>query len=100
MTHIRRAASPPRSFPLAGGAAFAHVTLETEGTPGLHLQGRPAGQATAARSKPTTAIRVKIPEGVIAAKPMPKPGWRLTTVKGEVREDLRLLRHAAGRGRD
>ena len=31
--------------------------------------------------KPTTAIRVQIPEGVIAVKPMPKPGWQLATVK-------------------
>ena len=33
--------------------------------------------------KPTTAIRVKIPEGVIAVKPMPKPGWQLATTKGK-----------------
>src|SRR5699024_7256548 len=31
----------------------------------------------------TTAIRVKIPEGVIAVKPMPKPGWKLTTKEGD-----------------
>ncbi|TGE02341.1 DUF1775 domain-containing protein [Methylobacterium nonmethylotrophicum] len=30
----------------------------------------------------TTAVTVTIPEGVIAAKPMPKPGWQLATVKG------------------
>ncbi|NVO07620.1 MAG: YcnI family protein [Rhodoferax sp.] len=27
----------------------------------------------------TTAIRVRIPEGFAGAKPMPKPGWTLTT---------------------
>ena len=32
--------------------------------------------------QPTTRIRVQIPDGVIAAKPMPKPGWTLETVKG------------------
>ena len=31
--------------------------------------------------KPTVAIRVQIPEGVIAAKPM--PGWKLDKVKGK-----------------
>ena len=31
----------------------------------------------------TTAIRVRIPEGVIGVKPMPKPGWTLTTVTGK-----------------
>lgn len=30
----------------------------------------------------TTAIRVQIPEGVIAVKPMPKAGWALTTTRG------------------
>jgi periplasmic copper chaperone A len=30
---------------------------------------------------PTTAIRVQIPEGVIAVKPMPKAGWQVATVK-------------------
>jgi periplasmic copper chaperone A len=32
---------------------------------------------------PTKSIRVQIPEGVIAVKPMPKPGWELTTKRGE-----------------
>ncbi len=31
----------------------------------------------------TIKIRVQIPEGVIAAKPMPKPGWNLDIVKGK-----------------
>jgi uncharacterized protein YcnI len=26
---------------------------------------------------------VRLPEGVIAARPMPKPGWQLTTVKSK-----------------
>ncbi len=30
----------------------------------------------------TTKIRILIPEGVIAAKPMPKPGWSLEIVRG------------------
>ena len=30
----------------------------------------------------TTAVRVQIPEGVIAVKPMPKAGWALTTTRG------------------
>ena len=33
--------------------------------------------------KPTTAIRVRIPEGVIAVKPMPKAGWQLAIKKGK-----------------
>jgi periplasmic copper chaperone A len=30
----------------------------------------------------TTKVRVQIPEGVIAVKPMPKPGWSIETVRG------------------
>lgn len=30
----------------------------------------------------TTKVRIVIPEGVIAAKPMPKPGWTLEIVRG------------------
>ncbi len=64
------------------GAAFAHVTLETQtaavGSTYKAVLCIPHG----CEGKPTTAIRVKIPEGFIAVKPMPKPGWKLETVKG------------------
>jgi len=59
----------------------AHVTLETQ-------QAEPNGSYKAVlrvghgcEGKPTIAIRVQIPEGVIAVKPMPKPGWQLEVVK-------------------
>ena len=82
MTHIRRAASPPRSFPSPAEPLRPRHAGDREGTPG------PTYKAVlrvghGCEGKPTTAIRVKIPEGVIAAKPMPKPGWRLATVKGK-----------------
>jgi uncharacterized protein YcnI len=63
------------------GIAMAHVTLET--------QEAPAGKAYKAVMRvghgceggsPTISIRVQIPEGVIAVKPMPKQGWKLETV--------------------
>jgi hypothetical protein len=31
---------------------------------------------------PTVKVRVQIPEGFIGVKPMPKPGWSITTVRG------------------
>lgn len=34
------------------------------------------------QGQPTIKIRVRIPEGVVAVKPMPKPGWSLETAKG------------------
>ena len=36
----------------------------------------------------TIKIRVQIPEGVIAAKPMPKPGWNVETIKGKYAGEL------------
>jgi periplasmic copper chaperone A len=61
------------------GAAHAHVTLETN-------QAAPASTYKAVlrvghgcKGSPTIAIRVQIPDGVIAVKPMPKPGWELKT---------------------
>ncbi len=64
-------------------SATAHITLETqEAKAGASYKGVlrvPHGcEGTA-----TTSIRVKIPDGVVGVKPMPKPGWTLTTVVGK-----------------
>lgn len=63
--------------------AIAHTTLE-QGEAALGSTYKavfrvPHGCAGA----PTTVLRVQIPEGVIAVKPMPKPGWKLEKVKGK-----------------
>jgi uncharacterized protein YcnI len=39
----------------------------------------------------TTAIRVKIPEGVIGVKPMPKSGWTLATTSAKYPKAYRLF---------
>jgi len=33
--------------------------------------------------QPTLKVRVKVPEGMFAVKPMPKPGWEVETVTGK-----------------
>jgi len=48
--------------------------------------------------KATTAVRVKIPEGFIAVKPMPKPGWKLETVKGKYAKAYTLWGEAVTEG--
>ena len=62
--------------------ALAHVTLErAESAPGASYRAVlrvPHGCAGSA----TTKITVQVPEGMIAVKPMPKPGWTLTVKKG------------------
>lgn len=66
-----------------GTSAFAHATLEQqEAATGSTYKGVMRighgcdGQAT-------LKVRISIPEGVVAAKPMPKPGWELETVTGD-----------------
>jgi uncharacterized protein YcnI len=62
--------------------AYAHVTLETQearvGASYKAVLKVPHGCDGAA----TTAIRVRVPAGIIAVKPMPKPGWTLETKTG------------------
>jgi periplasmic copper chaperone A len=68
---------------LAASAASAHVTLENrEATVGSSYKAVfmvPHGCAGSA----TVKIRVQIPEGVIAVKPMPKAGWSVEVIKGK-----------------
>jgi periplasmic copper chaperone A len=77
------------SLLVAASAAFvaspagAHVMLEsrqaTVGAPYKAVFAVPHGCAGSA----TVKIRVQIPEGVIAVKPMPKPGWSVESIKGK-----------------
>jgi periplasmic copper chaperone A len=64
-------------------SASAHITLEnrqaTIGGGYKAIFAVPHGCAGSA----TVKIRVQIPEGVIAVKPMPKPGWILEVTKGK-----------------
>ncbi len=67
---------------ITANGAFAHATLEKGETPQgggykavLRIGHGCSGEAT-------LKLRVQIPEGVIAVKPMPKAGWTLETVKG------------------
>ncbi len=64
-------------------AASAHVTLETReapvGAPYKAVLRVPHGCDGAA----TVALRIRVPEGMIAVKPMPKPGWTIDTVTGK-----------------
>ena len=69
---------------LASAASFAsaHATLEQSEAPtestykGVMRIGDGCGE------EPTLKVRIQIPEGVIAVKPMPKAGWTLEIVKG------------------
>jgi len=67
---------------LAAAPAVAHVELQDDKAPaGSSYKAVlmvPHGCAGAA----TVGLRVQIPDGVIAAKPMPKPGWKIAIKTG------------------
>jgi periplasmic copper chaperone A len=68
---------------LAASPANAHITLETrQAAVGSYYKAVFAVPHGCAGS-PTIKIRVQIPEGVIAAKPMPKSGWNVEAVNGK-----------------
>jgi periplasmic copper chaperone A len=68
---------------LDASSASAHVTLDNrEATIGRSYKAVfevPHGCAGSA----TIKIRVQIPQGVIAVKPMVKPGWHIEAIKGK-----------------
>lgn len=67
---------------LGTAAAAAHATLETQQAPVGAAYKAVLRVPHGCEGKPTIAVRIKIPEGVIAVKPMPKPGWTLEKTKG------------------
>ena len=68
---------------LAAWPASAHISLETrQATIGASYKAVFAVPHGCSGS-PTVKIRVQIPEGVIAVKPMPKAGWSVDVVEGK-----------------
>jgi periplasmic copper chaperone A len=63
-------------------SALAHVSFENgQATPNSTYKATlriPHG----CEGKPTLKVRVRIPEGIVAVKPMPKANWKLETTKG------------------
>ncbi len=71
--------------------AFAHATLEKqEAAIGSSYKGVmrvPHGCSGSA----TIRVRIRIPEGMVGVKPMPKPGWTLETTKGPYARTYELM---------
>lgn len=47
---------------------------------------------------PTIKLRVRIPDGVIGVKPMPKVGWRLETVKAKYDKPYKMFHNTISEG--
>ncbi|MDF1586844.1 YcnI family copper-binding membrane protein [Marinimicrococcus flavescens] len=68
---------------LLPAAADAHVGLETPEAPADSTYKAVFQIGHGCEGTPTTTLRVRIPEGMIAVKPMPKPGWELSIARGD-----------------
>ena len=75
-----------RTLALAGAVlatlaspAVAHITLETAEASAGSTYKAVLRVGHGCEGAPTNVVRVQIPAGVIAVKPMPKPGWTLET---------------------
>src|ERR1700675_1941461 len=76
---------------LAGASiALAHITLENQQAPVGASYKAVLRVPHGCDGSATVAIRVRIPEGYIDVKPMPKPGWKLTTVSGKYPKPVSL----------
>ena len=78
--------------------AAAHVTLESQeakvGGGYKAVLRVPHGCAGSA----TVSVRVRIPDGVIGVKPMPKPGWTLATKVGKYPKTYKLFHAEVSEG--
>jgi len=70
---------------LAGlaGSAAAHVTLEQEKAAANSTYKAVLRVGHGCEGAATNVLRVQIPEGLIVAKPMPKPGWQVELKEGD-----------------
>ena len=79
-TFIRGALATAALLALAG-PALAHTTLEAQQAPVASTYKAVLRVGHGCEGAPTLKLRVRIPDGVISVKPMPKPGWEMETVK-------------------
>jgi periplasmic copper chaperone A len=80
MIRLSLAATAAAALALLSGIASAHVTLEASMAPADSTYKAVLRVGHGCDGAATTKIRVQVPLGVRQAKPMPKPGWELTTV--------------------
>jgi len=82
MSILKSAALAALSFGAFAGIARAHATLEQADAMVGKTTKVTLRVPHGCKGEPTNEVRIEIPEGVYAVKPMPKPGWTLTTEIG------------------
>jgi periplasmic copper chaperone A len=66
------------------GSSFSHITLEQQSADINTTTKAVLRVGHGCEGMPTAALRVQLPEGFSGAKPMPKAGWTLTTVRSKL----------------
>ncbi|MBW8639953.1 DUF1775 domain-containing protein [Hoeflea sp. WL0058] len=75
--------APTMVASLAPSLAHAHATLE-QGQASINSYYKAVMRIPhGCDGQATLKVRITVPEGMVSAKPMPKPGWELETVKGD-----------------
>jgi uncharacterized protein YcnI len=82
----------------ASDSALAHVTLEVRSAPVGSYQKLVFRVPHGCNGADTTRVRVRLPDGVVAVKPQPKPGWALRTQEGDYANPVQLHGSALKRG--
>lgn len=90
MRKLQLAASALAMFGLSASMTAAHVVLEKPATE----VGKPYKAVFkvthGCKGSPTVKVTIEFPEGVIAIKPMPKPGWQITTEKAPYAKEYKF----------
>ena len=82
MTLSSSGALAAAAFLVLSSSAHAHVSFETPQTAPNATYKAVLRVPHGCGGQPTQKVRVRIPEGIVAVKPMPKAGWTLDTAKG------------------
>jgi uncharacterized protein YcnI/copper(I)-binding protein len=77
-------------------AALAHVTFETAQVPANATVKAVLRVPHGCDGKPTTAIRIRMPDGVADVKPMPKAGWTLSAEPAPAGDAVREIAWTGG----
>jgi uncharacterized protein YcnI len=86
-----RAASAAAILAAMAVPAFAHITLDVGAAPVGSSYKAVLRVPHGCDGTATTAIRLKVPEGFVSAKPMPKPGWTLDIKTGAYAKSYTLF---------
>lgn len=90
MKKLQFAAGAFAMLGLSASMSAAHVVLEMPATE-IGKPYKAVFKVThGCKGSPTVKVTIEFPEGVIAIKPMPKPGWQITTEKAPYAKEYKF----------